>query len=119
MLTNRLRSRLVLCLMACATASFAQTSTVTHYMVTGVVSPTQDDFQLFSSMNGTKFTARLDIDRAAIPAATFTQDGSASWYSWVLSSPGPQQGFSVTLANGVTLSTLNAANDPIFFFHLN
>src|SRR5439155_1103059 len=89
---KRIRSLFVLGLMAWTTASFAQAGAVTHYMVTGVVASGQDDLNLFSAGYGQKFTARLDIAHAALPAPTYTQDGNSSWYSWVLSSPGPQQG---------------------------
>ena len=99
--------------------SAVTTAAITHYEVTGTVSVSQDDFNLFGSVSGQQFGGLLDIDPTALPAPTLTQDGGSSWYSWVLFSPGPQQGFSVTLSNGVTLSTRNAANDPIFFFHLN
>src|SRR3954469_19193973 len=114
MIRKRIQSLLVLGLMAWSAASSAQ-SGVTHYMVTGVVANGQDDFHLFDAVLGQKFTARLDIDPTALAAGVFTQDGSASWYSWVVSSPG-SQGFSVTLSNGVTLAT---QNDSFFFFHLN
>src|SRR4051812_42320158 len=110
MIRKRMPSVLILGLMAWSTASFAQG--ITHYVVTGVVAPSaQDDFHLFDSVTGQKFTARLDVDPTAFPSAAFTQDGTASWYSWVLFSPEPQ-GFSVTLPGGVTLSTHNAAHDP-------
>ena len=115
--------RTVACLVlvfALAPAAWAQTTPqITHYEVTGVNAGGQDDFHLLDSVNGQPFSALLYIDRAAIPTPTFTQDGNASWYSWVLASSAPQQGFSVTLANGATLTTQNAANDPMFFFHLN
>lgn len=90
----------------------------THYLVTGVDAGGQDDLHLFDSVYGQPFSANLYIDHTTIPTPTFTPDGSSSWYSWVLSSPAPQ-GFSITLANGVTLTTQNESNDPIFFFHLN
>src|SRR4051812_160724 len=90
-----------------APAAQAQTQ-VTHYEVSGVDAGGQHDFHLFDSLYGKPFRAHLYITHPAIPTATFTQDGNASWYSWFLPSPTPQHGFSVTLANGVTLTTLNS-----------
>src|SRR5438309_389913 len=84
--------------------------TVTHYMVTGAATVTQDDLQLFNTVSfGQPFSAHLYIDHAALPAPLLTQDGNSSWYSWVLQAPGPQQGFSITFGNGITLSTQNAS----------
>ena len=111
---QRLKTLLLLAFLATATAAAAQTSP-TQYFVTGVVASGQDDFHLFDSVLGQKFTARIAINHATLPGAVLTQDVSSSWYSWVLNSPSPQ-GFSITLANGVTLAT---NNDPIFFFHRN